>query len=30
MRWAGHAEEMGALRNEYRIFAGEPDRKNPL
>jgi hypothetical protein len=30
MKWAGHAAQMGARRNAYRILVGKPDGKRPL
>jgi hypothetical protein len=30
MRWAGHAAQIGAKRNTYRILVGEPEGKRPL
>jgi hypothetical protein len=30
MRWAGHVACMGAMRNEYMILIGKPDRMRPL
>jgi hypothetical protein len=30
MRWAGHVEHMGEVRNAYSILFGKPDRKRPL
>jgi hypothetical protein len=30
MRWAGHVERMGEMRNAYRILDGKPERKRLL
>jgi hypothetical protein len=30
MRWAGHVERMGEMRNAYRILVGKPEGKKPL
>jgi hypothetical protein len=30
MRWAGHVERMGELRNVYRVLVGKPEGKNYL
>jgi hypothetical protein len=30
MRWAGHAERMGEMRNSYKILVGKPEGKRPL
>jgi hypothetical protein len=30
MRWAGHVERMGEMRNAYKIFVEKPERKRPL
>jgi hypothetical protein len=30
MRWAGHAAQMGAKKNAYRILVGNPEEKRPL
>jgi hypothetical protein len=30
MRWAGHVERMGEMRNVYKILAGIPEGKRPL
>jgi hypothetical protein len=30
MRWARHVARMGAMRNAYRIFIGEPEGKIQL
>jgi hypothetical protein len=30
MRWVGYVARMGAKRNAYRIFVGNPEGKRPL
>jgi hypothetical protein len=30
MRWAGHVEQIGEIRNAYIILVGKPDGKRPL
>jgi hypothetical protein len=30
IRWARHVEQMGVLRNAYRILVGAPEGKRPL
>jgi hypothetical protein len=30
MRWAGHVEHRGEMRNEYNILSEKPKRKSPL
>jgi hypothetical protein len=30
MRWAGHAEHMGEMRNAYNILVRKPEGKRPL
>jgi hypothetical protein len=30
MRWAGHVERMGEMRNAYSILVGKPEGKRPL
>jgi hypothetical protein len=30
MRWVGHVECMGVMRNAYSVLVGKPDGKSPL
>jgi hypothetical protein len=30
MRWAGHIEHLGEMRNLYKLLVEEPERKRPL
>jgi hypothetical protein len=30
MRWAGHVEHTGVMRNAYYILVGKPEGKSPL
>jgi hypothetical protein len=30
MRWAGHVELIGEMRNAYNIFIGKPEGERPL
>jgi hypothetical protein len=30
MRWVGHVERVGEMRNAYNILVGKPEGKNPL
>jgi hypothetical protein len=30
MRWGEHVEQMGAMRNEYKVLVGKPEGKRPL
>jgi hypothetical protein len=30
MRWTGHVERMGEMRNAYRILVGKPEARRPL
>jgi hypothetical protein len=30
MRWVGHVESMGEIRNAYNILVGKPEEKRPL
>jgi len=30
MRWAGHVERMGEIRNVYNVLVGKPEGNTPL
>jgi hypothetical protein len=30
VRWAGHVERMGEMRNAYSILVGKPEGRRPL